>query len=89
MHLLEENNFSRPVYFSQFAYDRFKRYYPDRMRCEGFCWRLLPDTVGVTSTEPLRRHIADSIRWNITDDEYVDRISRAFLRIWEANTYQP
>ena len=89
MHLLEENNFSRPVYFSQFAYDRFKRYYPDRMRCEGFCWRLLPDTVGVTSTEPLRRHIADSIRWHITDDEYVDRISRAFLRIWEANTCQP
>jgi hypothetical protein len=84
--LLRNSDGPRPLYFTHYAYERYKDYFPGRFRCEGFCWRLLPDTVGATSTGPLRRHITDSIRWHITDGEYVDRISRNFLKIWKTNT---
>ena len=88
--LIRDNNFQRPVYFTQYAYDRFKEdaEYQGRFRCEGFCWRLLPDTVGVDDPEPMQRHIADSIQWNIGNHEYMDRISKSFLRIWDSNTRQ-
>ena len=84
--IIQTNDFRRPVYFSHFAYTRLKKHFPGRFRCEGFCWRLLPDTVGVDNPEPLRRHIADSIRWNIGENEYIDLISKSFLKIWEKNT---
>ena len=86
--IITNNRFQRPLYFTQYAYDRFKEYYPGRFRCEGFCWRLLPDTVGIDDPEPLRRHIDDSIQWNIGSHEYVDRVSQIFLRIWDGNTSQ-
>jgi hypothetical protein len=86
MGIICDNGFRRPVYFSHYAYNRLKDVYPGRFRCEGYCWRLLPDTVGVNDREPLRRHIADSIRWNIGRHEYVDRISRSFLKIWNDNS---
>lgn len=84
--IIQDNLFRRPVYFSHYAYDRFKKHYPDRFRCEGFCWRLLPDTVGVSDTDALRRHINDSIQWNISEYEYVNRISKSFLKLWKNNT---
>lgn len=84
--IINENDFQRPVYFSQYAYHRIKNLYPGRFRCEGFCWRLLPTTEGVDDLEPLQRHIADSIQWNIGSHEYVDRISKSFLKIWNENT---
>ncbi len=86
MQVMEDNAFRRPVYFTQYAYDRLKDFYPGRLRCEGFCWRLLPTVEGVDDTEPLRRHVADSIQWHITEGEYLPNVSRAFLRIWEDNT---
>lgn len=86
--IIRDNGFRRPVYFSQYAHDRFEEFYPGQFRCEGFCWRLLSDTVGVNDPEPMQRHIADSIQWNIGDHEYVDRISQIFLGIWERNTKQ-
>lgn len=84
------NNLQSPVYFSQYAYDRYKEDagFRGRFRCEGFCWRLLPDTVGIDDPEPLQRHIADSIQWNIGNHEYVNRISESFLKIWDSNTQQ-
>ena len=84
--IISENDFQRPVYFSQYAYHRIKNLYPGRFRCEGFCWRLLPTTEGVDDPEPLQRHMADSIQWNIGSHEYVDRISKSFLKIWNENT---
>lgn len=84
--IISENDFQRPVYFSQYAYHRIKNLYPGRFRCEGFCWRLLPTTEGVDDLEPLQRHMADSIQWNIGSHEYVDRISKSFLKIWNENT---
>lgn len=84
--LLKSNLFHRPVYFTHYTYERFKNHYPDHFRCEGFCWQLLPDTTGVDDTEPLQRHIADSIRWNISGHEYVDRVSQGFLKVWKKNT---
>ena len=86
LNIIDDNHFQRPVYFSHYAYQRFKDLYPNRFRCEGYCWRLLPTTEGVDDREPLQRHIADSIQWNIGSHEYVDRVSKSFLKIWEENT---
>ena len=86
MQVMDDNNFRRPVYFSQYAYDRLKNLYPGRFRCEGFCWRLLPSSEGVDDSEPLRRHVADSVRWHISPDEYLPNVSKQFLRIWQSNT---
>ena len=86
MQVMDDNNFRRPVYFSQYAYDRLKNLYPGRFRCEGFCWRLLPSSEGVDDREPLRRHVADSVRWHISPDEYLPNVSKQFLRIWQSNT---
>ena len=84
--ILGDNIFHRPVYFTHYAYERFKKQFPGLFRCEGFCWRLLPDTLGVDDSEPLRRHIADSIHWDIDNCEYVNHVSRGFLKIWERNS---
>lgn len=86
MQIMEDNDFRRPVYFSHYAYDKLRNFYPGRMRCEGFCWRLLPTPVGVNNQEPLRRHVEDSIRWHITPNEYQDRVTRSLMRIWQTNT---
>ena len=88
MQVMNDNNFRRPVYFSQFAYDQLKNLYPGHLRCEGFCWRLLPTPEGVGDPEPLRRHVSDSIQWHITPREYLPNVSRIFLRIWEDNTQE-
>ena len=86
LQLLDDNDYRRPVYFSQYAYDRLKNFYPGRLRCEGFCWRLLPTPAGTGDLEPLRRHVQDSIRWHITPNEYQDRVSRSLMRVWQTNT---
>ena len=86
MQLLDDNNDHRPIYFTQYAYDKLSGIYPGRLRCEGFCWRLLPTPAGVDDPEPLRRHVADSIQWHITPTEYQDRVSRSMMRIWQTNT---
>ena len=86
LQMLGDNDFRRPVYLSQYAYDRLQGLFPQRLRCEGFCWRLLPSPVGVDDLEPLRRHVEDSIQWHISSHEYLDRTSRSFLTIWDDNT---
>ena len=88
MDLLDSNDFRRPVYFTHYAYSRFKGHLLGWFRCEGFCWRLLPTPEGVDDREPLRRHVADSIRWNIGEGEYLDNVSRSFMKIWDDNTRQ-
>lgn len=75
----------RPVYVTQYFYDRYGRFFEGRLRCEGFCYRYLPDGVGLDDTEPLRRHI-EAVEWHITKGEYVDAVSRSFLGIWNKNT---
>ncbi len=80
-----DNTLHRPVYLSQYAYDRLKNFFSDRLRCEGFCWRILPSSEGVDDPEPMRRHVA-AIEWHITDSEYIDPVSKSFLNIWAKNT---
>ena len=88
MGIIDSNMGHRPVYVTQYFYDRYGWLYKGRLRCEGFCWRLLPTAEGVDDREPLQRHIQDSVRWTIGDREYIDRISASFLRTWEENTGQ-
>lgn len=74
----------RPVYFTQFFVDKFAYLYEGRLRCEGYCWRLLP-TTGADLTPTVR----DGIEWHITQREYVDRVSTRFLDSWQRNTGLP
>ena len=79
--MLEENDFRRPVYFSQYFVDRYAALFPGRLRCEGFCWRLLAAEGG-----DLTPVVHDGIEWHITPGEYLDPVSRSFLAIWEKNS---
>ncbi len=71
----------RPVYVSLYFMQRYADFFPGRLRCEGYCWRLLrsEDEGSVADREPLLRHLHDSIRFNITPHEYVPRVSQRFL----------
>ena len=79
--MLYNNNYHRPVYFSQYFYERFGQIFPDQLRCEGFCWRLLPDKGG-----DLTPILHPAAHWHITQDEYTDPIAERFLDIWQRNT---
>lgn len=74
----------RPVYFSQYFVDRYAYLFPGRLRCEGFCWRLLAD-----GDNDLSPRVHDAVRWNITRCEYADRVSTRFLDTWQRNTGHP
>ena len=87
--LLAANAWQRPVYLSYYAYQQVAPYYGDRLRCEGYCWRLLPPGTPeeiVVSRVPLQRHIADSIRWHVTLGEYLPDPSASLLSVWQENT---
>lgn len=83
--LIDSSIGQRPVYFSQYFVDRFGHLYEGRLRCEGFCWRLLPNDGGVNDAASLQRHIADSIEWHIGEGEYIDPVSERFLTTWRQN----
>ena len=83
MEIMNHYEEGRPVYVSYYFYQRYADYYADRLRCEGYCWRLLqrPADGSVDDTEPLQRHLRDSIRFNITRHEYVPRVSQRLLSV--------
>ena len=81
LQLLDDNNFRRPVYFSHYFYRRAAILYPGRLRCEGYCWRLLPDE-GLDLTPVVH----PGIEWHIIPGEYVDPVADDFLKIWHRNT---
>ena len=83
--LIDSSLEQRPVYFSQYFVDRFGRFYEGRLRCEGFCWRLLFAGEDPADAAPLLRHINDSIEWHIAEGEYLDNVSKRFLSTWESN----
>ncbi len=74
----------RPVYFTQYFVDKYAFLYPGRLRCEGFCWRLLAD-----GDSDLRPRVPDAIEWHITRREYLPGVSQRFLESWEQHTGRP
>ena len=86
--ILNDNAFRRPVYFSQYFVDRYSYLFPSQLRCEGFCWRLLPNPDEIDDPVPMQRHLEHGISWNITSHEYVNSVSRRFLDTWQRNTGQ-
>ena len=86
--ILNDNAFRRPVYFSQYFVDRYAYLYPNLLRCEGFCWRLLPNPDEIDDPAPMQRHLEHGISWNITSHEYLNSVSRRFLDTWQRNTGQ-
>ncbi len=79
MQLIDSSLGHRPVYFSQYFVDRFGKYYEGRLRCEGFCWQLLP------AGAPVIQSHSHPIEWHITEREYIDPVSSRFLDIWHRN----
>ena len=77
----------RPVYVTQYFCDRYGWLFEGRLRCEGFCWRVLPSSEGTDDPRPMQRHLA-AAEWHITGSEYIDRVSASFLHTWEQNTGQ-
>ena len=67
----------RPVYFTQYFVDRYAYLFPGQLRCEGFCWRLLP-----SPGYDLTPEVHPGIEWHITSREYIDRVSARFLATW-------
>ena len=82
--LLEDNDMQRPVYFSHYFYQRFGKLFAGRLRCDGFCWQLLPDG----APPPTADFRPPTFEWHITAGEYIDPVSRSFLAIWQQNTGQ-
>ena len=82
MEIIHQNLDRRPIYVSYYFYQRYADLFPDQLRCEGFCWRLVQPSE-VDNTEPLQRHLRDSIRFNITKHEYVPRVSQRLLEVRE------
>lgn len=80
MQIINDNASTRPIYVSHYFYQRYADLFPGQLRCEGFCWRLVPPDE-VNNTAPLQRHLQDSIRFNITKYEYVPRVSQCFLDV--------
>ncbi len=80
MQIINDNASTRPIYVSHYFYQRYADLFPGQLRCEGFCWRLVPPDE-VNNTAPLQRHLQDSIRFNITKHEYVPRVSQRFLDV--------
>ena len=79
----ERREGGRPVYVSYYFLQRYGNLFPNLLRCEGYCWRLLlkPPDGQLDDTEPLQRHLRDSIRFNITRHEYLPSVSRNFLKM--------
>ena len=84
---VRDNMGVRPVYVSHYFRTRYGYVLGEHLRCEGFCHRLLDSADAVDDETPLRRH-RDNIQWHITQGEYLDEVSRAFLRVWQENTGQ-
>ena len=72
---------NRPVYVSLYFKQHYGKYFEGRLRCEGYCWRLLrsQNDGNIDDREPLQRHLRDSIRFNIIQHEYIPRVSQTFL----------
>ena len=89
MEIMHNYEKGRPVYVSYYFYQRYANYFPGRLRCEGYCWRLLqhPDDGAVDDPAPLQRHLRDSIRFHITPHEYIPRVSQRLLSV--RDTYWP
>ena len=87
--IIYRNRDRRPIYVSYYFFQRYADFFPGQLRCEGFCWRLVPPSE-VDDIEPLQRHLRDSIRFNITKHEYVPRVSQRFLdlreKIWTTSS---
>ena len=79
--MLDDNDHHRPVYFSQYFVDRYAALFHGRLRCEGFCWRLMPEE-GADLTPILH----PAAQWHITQGEYIDPIAETFLDVWQRNT---
>ena len=80
MQIINNNYGQRPIYISYYFYRKYGNLFPESLRCEGYCWRLVPPDE-VHDTEPLRRHLHDSISFHITKNEYIPPVSQRLLNL--------
>ena len=84
--LLDYNHFDHPVYFSQYANDANADRFNGMLRRNGIAYRLYnPEDESVLNLDSTAimtsyRLLTDSVRWNPTDNVYIDEVSLGFLR---------
>ena len=77
--LFEESvELSRPIYFTHYAYDHFRQFYPGRLQLEGNAYRLMPYPCDSVATAPFLRHL-DSMEWHPVQHVYVDETGCKFI----------
>ena len=77
--LFEESvELSRPIYFTHYAYDHFRQFYPGRLQLEGNAYRLMPYPCDSVATAPFLRHL-ESMEWRPVQHVYVDETGCKFI----------
>ena len=77
--LFEESvELSRPIYFTHYAYDHFRQFYPGRLQLEGNAYRLMPYPCDSVATAPFLCHL-DSMEWHPVQHVYVDETGCKFI----------
>ena len=80
---LEENNWQRPVYFSNYMRDFYGKWFEGRLQLEGMCYRLCPnvcDTIGVE--EFYSKIIGRTIEWHNPEKTYIDPVGLRFIEYY-------
>lgn len=83
MELLGESvEAERPVYFTHYAYNQFKDYFPGRFQLEGFAYRLADEPCDSVAVDAALRHVMEDMRWHSLEGVYVDEVSCKFLEMY-------
>lgn len=81
--LLEESiALDKPVYFTHYAYNQFKDYFPSRLQLEGYAYRLTNTPCDSVAVDPAYRHIMQQMQWQPLEDVYVDEVGCKFLEMY-------
>ena len=83
---LMENNWQRPVYFSNYMRDAYGPHFKGHLQLEGMCFRLCQeecDTIGVESF--YEKNINQTIHWHNPDKAYIDPVGRQFIEYYWRN----
>lgn len=97
MSILAENNWERPIYFTQMSPNSVFMGMDKYMASEGLLYKLMPVEVGqaanapsLVNTDKIYSNVMDKYRWpNISSINHLDTDSNTFFEGWAyANVYQ-
>ncbi len=77
--LSESREVGRPVYFTHYAFNRFRDLFPDQFQLEGNAYRLCNETCDSVAVEPCYRHVMEAMGWQPMEGVYIDETCCKFL----------